>query len=103
MAVKCIQKTSKSKRKNVRCTGCIFYKKTKVFGTYKYQGVWNSLDHIFLSDAVLQKVKNCFIYDAAWLLEEDAQGGYKPFRTYLGPKYHEGVSDHLPIVLQLRL
>ena len=79
------------------------YKKTKVFGTYKYQGVWNSLDHIFLSDAVLQKVKNCFIYDAAWLLEEDAQGGYKPFRTYLGPKYHEGVSDHLPIVLQLRL
>lgn len=79
------------------------YKKTKVFGTYKYQGVWNSLDHIFLSDAVSQNVTNCFIYDAAWLLEEDAQGGYKPFRTYLGPKYHEGVSDHLPIVLQLRL
>ena len=79
------------------------YKKTKVFGTYKYQGVWNSLDHIFLSDAVSQHVTNCFIYDAAWLLEEDAQGGYKPFRTYLGPKYHEGVSDHLPIVLQLRL
>ena len=79
------------------------YKKTKVLGTYKYQGVWNSLDHIFLSDVAQQQVERCFIYDAAWLLEEDNQGGYKPFRTYLGPKYHEGISDHLPIVLQLKL
>lgn len=79
------------------------YTKTKVSGTYKYQGTWNSLDHIFLSDVVQQQVERCFIYDAAWLLEEDNQGGYKPFRTYLGPKYHEGISDHLPIVLQLKL
>ena len=79
------------------------YEKTKVSGTYKYQGAWNSLDHIFLSFAAQQQVERCFIYDAAWLLEEDNQGGYKPFRTYLGPKYHEGISDHLPIVLQLKL
>ena len=79
------------------------YEKTGVSGTYKYQGAWNSLDHIFLSTVVQQQVERCFIYDAAWLLEEDNQGGYKPFRTYLGPKYHDGVSDHLPIVLQLKL
>ena len=79
------------------------YEKTGVSGTYKYQGAWNSLDHIFLSTGVQQQVERCFIYDAAWLLEEDNQGGYKPFRTYLGPKYHDGVSDHLPIVLQLKL
>ena len=79
------------------------YEKTKVSGTYKYQGAWNSLDHIFLSTAAQQQVERCFIYDAAWLLEEDNQGGYKPFRTYLGPKYHGGISDHLPIVLQLKL
>ncbi len=79
------------------------YEKTGVSGTYKYQGAWNSLDHIFLSTAAQQQVERCFIYDAAWLLEEDNQGGYKPFRTYLGPKYHDGVSDHLPIVLQLKL
>lgn len=77
------------------------YERTGVSGTYKYQGAWNSLDHIFLSTAAQQQVERCFIYDAAWLLEEDNQGGYKPFRTYLGPKYHDGVSDHLPIVLQL--
>lgn len=79
------------------------YERTGVSGTYKYQGAWNSLDHIFLSTGVQQQVERCFIYDAAWLLEEDNQGGYKPFRTYLGPKYHDGVSDHLPIVLQLKL
>lgn len=79
------------------------YDQTKVKGTYKYQGRWNSLDHIFLSDRVMGQVRGCFIYDAQWLLEEDAQGGYKPFRTYLGPIYHKGVSDHLPIVLQLEL
>ena len=79
------------------------YEKTRVSGTYKYQGVWNSLDHIFLSSAAQQQVERCFIYDAAWLLEEDNQGGYKPFRTYLGPKYHDGVSDHLPIVLQVKM
>ena len=79
------------------------YERTGVSGTYKYQGAWNSLDHIFLSTGAQQQVERCFIYDAAWLLEEDNQGGYKPFRTYLGPKYHDGVSDHLPIVLQLKL
>ena len=79
------------------------YDQTKVKGTYKYQGRWNSLDHIFLSDRVMGQVRGCFIYDAHWLLEEDTQGGYKPFRTYLGPIYHKGVSDHLPIVLQLEL
>ena len=79
------------------------YEKTGVSGTYKYQGAWNSLDHIFLSTGAQQQVERCFIYDAAWLLEEDNQGGYKPFRTYLGPRYHDGVSDHLPIVLQLKL
>ena len=79
------------------------YKETKVSGTYKYQGAWNSLDHIFISDNSKKYVEKCFIYDAKWLLEEDLQGGYKPFRTYLGPRYHHGISDHLPIVLQLKL
>lgn len=79
------------------------YTRTKVSGTYKYQGAWNSLDHIFLSTATQQQVEGCFIYDAAWLLEEDNQGGFKPFRTYFGPRYHGGISDHLPIVLQLKV
>jgi exonuclease III len=79
------------------------YDHTGVKGTYKYQGRWDSLDHIFVTDKVMGQVRRCFIYDALWLLEEDSKGGYKPFRTYLGPLYHKGVSDHLPIVMEIRV
>jgi len=81
----------------------LYFEHTKVLGTYKYQGRWDSLDHIFVSDKLQNHVKKCFIYDAKWLLEEDSQGGYKPFRTFRGQIYHKGVSDHLPIVMQLDL
>lgn len=34
-----------------------------------------------------------------FLLEEDKKyGGVKPHRTFLGPVYVGGISDHLPIV-----
>lgn len=73
-------------------------------GTYKYQGWWNSLDHIFLSQSLSGKQSSCFILDNQWMLEEDPTwGGYKPKRTYTGNYYHKGVSDHLPIVLHLTL
>ena len=42
------------------------------------------------------------IFDAGFLLEEDEKYyGKKPFRTYLGPRYHGGFSDHLPVYLDL--
>jgi hypothetical protein len=41
----------------------------------------------------------CHINDAPFLLEEDKKyGGMKPRRTYLGPRYLGGFSDHLPLV-----
>ena len=76
---------------------------TDVTGTYKYGGEWNSLDHIFLSRQLNDRVKNCYILDNEWMLEKDSQGGYKPFRTFRGPLYNKGVSDHLPLVLHLEL
>ena len=79
------------------------YKKSGVYGTYKYQGDWDSLDHIFLTESLSSKLMECFILDNWWMLEEDAQGGYKPFRTYLGTFYHRGVSDHLPLIMKIRL
>ena len=41
---------------------------------------------------------------ADFLLETDATHmGYKPYRTYLGPRYIGGYSDHLPIFLRLQV
>lgn len=72
-------------------------------GTYRYQGEWGSLDHILVSDAMRANVEACYIHDAAFLLEPDEKyGGVKPRRNYLGPRYLNGFSDHLPLVALLR-
>lgn len=71
-------------------------------GTYRYQGEWESLDHILVSDALAGKVRACRIADLPFLLEEDAiYGGVKPRRNYNGMRYNRGFSDHLPLVLEL--
>lgn len=39
--------------------------------------------------------------DLPFLMEEDERyGGYHPKRTYLGPRYLGGYSDHLPLVFR---
>lgn len=68
-------------------------------GTYRYRGEWRSLDHILCSPALARRVRECFIGDRPFLLEEEPKyGGYRPRRTYQGPKYQPGYSDHLPLV-----
>lgn len=68
-------------------------------GTYRYHGEWRSLDHILYSPRSAALKIACEIGDLPFLLEDDEKyGGKKPFRTYLGPKYLGGYSDHLPLV-----
>ena len=69
-------------------------------GTYRYQGEWGSLDHIFVSQKICEKGVSCHIFDAPFLMEdEEKYGGKRPWRTYQGPKYLGGFSDHLPLVV----
>ena len=68
-------------------------------GTYKYQGIWSSIDHILISGALKKDFTRCFINDQKFLIEtDDRYNGTKPFRTYQGYKYLGGFSDHLPLV-----
>lgn len=68
-------------------------------GTYRWHGRWGSLDHIFVNEPMARAVVSCHINDAPFLLEEEIKyGGMKPRRTYLGPRYLGGFSDHLPLV-----
>ena len=72
-------------------------------GTYRYQGVWQSIDHVFVSPVLLDHVEQAYINDLPFLLEEDKKyGGAKPLRTYNGMRYQKGFSDHLPLVVRLR-
>lgn len=67
-------------------------------GTYKYQGAWSTIDHILTYTTSLTP-QHSQILNLPFLIEPDpTNGGDKPRRTYLGPIYQGGISDHLPIV-----
>ena len=68
-------------------------------GTLRYHGRWERIDHFFLSPAVPGMMQ---IFASGFLLEPDAAYlGDKPRRTSIGPRYHGGLSDHLPILLKM--
>lgn len=70
--------------------------------TYRWHGEWRSLDQILLSESMQHQENACRIGDLPFLLEDDEKyGGKKPYRTYLGPKYLGGYSDHLPLVARI--
>lgn len=71
-------------------------------GTHKYQGVWSCLDQFYISNSLVP-IAQVDIFSPDWLLEEDEKYlDYKPKRTYIGYRYHDGYSDHLPIVLKIK-
>lgn len=67
-------------------------------GTYYFRKQWSYLDHIFVSASMLPMIKDMIkVADFAFLLTDDGT----PKRTYQGPIYKGGISDHLPIWLDL--
>lgn len=73
-------------------------------GTYRFQGDWQSIDHVLVSDALTPCVESVYIHDPLFLLEEEKlYGGHRPRRTYNGMRYQPGFSDHLPLVVRFCL
>ena len=78
-------------------------------GTNKYQHEWHVLDQFIINKKLMTStnpLQTNFelikIFAPDWLLEPEKDGfGKKPYRTYLGFKYHGGYSDHLPIYLDI--
>lgn len=69
----------------------------KLNGTIKYKGKWQVFDQFICSKNFSYGLT---VYKPTFLLEEDkTYGGEKPFRTYYGPFFNGGFSDHLPIKL----
>jgi hypothetical protein len=82
---------------------------TNPIKTIKSQYTWEVFDQWIVSDFFLEKTV-CYefseaeIFVAGFLLEPDTKfGGVKPKRTYIGFKYQEGFSDHLPVLLRFHL
>lgn len=80
-------------------------------GSHRYRANWGILDHIIVSGALLipnnllfTNVQASLIFKAPFLLEKDDNYlGQKPFRTFIGYKYNDGYSDHLPVLLDLNM
>ena len=70
-------------------------------GTIKFNSNWEKIDGYFCFGQM--EVRES-VFDAGYLMEKDKKwGGLKPRRTFVGPRYNAGISDHLPIVLKVYL
>lgn len=66
-------------------------------GTIKYNGAWEKIDGHFATGFTKETER---VFDNECLSEPDKSfGGTKPRRTFIGPRYNGGVSDHFPIVV----
>lgn len=70
-------------------------------GTIRFEGKWDLIDMFLVAgkdtgDLQMETVR------IPWLISKDNKhSGWKPLRTYSGPRYLGGVSDHLPVLLRL--
>ena len=78
-------------------------------GTLKYQDSWMVFDQIIVTRSLLESsTLHCdpkdahIVHDDMLLTDDPTYHGKKLNRTYVGPKYYGGFSDHLPVVLLLR-
>lgn len=79
-------------------------------GTLKHEQQWQIFDQIIVSDFLLNASDNlkydigsARIFAAPYLLTDDERYlGEKTFRTFIGPSYIGGFSDHLPIYIDLK-
>jgi len=76
-------------------------------GTYFYNGNWNMLDNLIVSETVL-KGKGVLVEGAKGnifsnerMLFTNKKGDKTPNRSYVGNKYVGGVSDHFPVYFKM--
>ena len=70
-------------------------------GTIRYKGKWELID-FFLSRGL--DTSRMEILQIPFLMTYDrSYPGYKPLRTYSGPRYIGGVSDHCPVTISIVL
>lgn len=68
-------------------------------GSIRFRGNWQLIDNFLVSADIAGKMK-MEVLRPPFIMERDRQfPGEKPRRTYVGPRYNGGVSDHLPVRL----
>ncbi len=78
-------------------------------GSYSYRGNWNLLDNIIISNNLLSNEEGFAvsstsgnIFSAEWITFTNKGGQKSPNKTYGGPNYYGGYSDHYPVYIILK-
>lgn len=78
-------------------------------GSHKFDGEWSLIDQMFITKSyldgiepdALESVNGFTTVKLPYLtIEDETNFGVKPSRTYQGPRYLGGYSDHLPVVFR---
>jgi endonuclease/exonuclease/phosphatase family metal-dependent hydrolase len=85
--------------------------KGEVKGSYKFRGSWQLIDHLIVSDTLLNpdapfhcSRSAASVFQAPFLFQSDkTYGGRQPFRTGSFTTNAEGYSDHLPVTARFTL
>jgi endonuclease/exonuclease/phosphatase family metal-dependent hydrolase len=83
----------------------------KFHGTYRYMGRWEMIDQVIVSKRLLDSKKGVYmepellhVFRPDFLMKKDSKyPGQSPFSTYTGYRYQGGFSDHLPVILDLKI
>ena len=67
----------------------------------KYDGKWDLIDHFYVSPGLAAHARMRILRIPFLLARDTAHSGEKPLRTYSGPRHIGGVSDHLPVLLDV--
>jgi endonuclease/exonuclease/phosphatase family metal-dependent hydrolase len=71
-------------------------------GSYRYRGSWSRIDLILLvGSARGYRLRGSILNISPLLTSDESYGGIKPFRSYEGYSYAGGMSDHLPLLLDI--
>jgi hypothetical protein len=77
-------------------------------GTLTYESKWNLFDQIIITKNFLEPefdkhhFKHAAVFNKEWLKTFRGKLKGSPFRTYIGPWYKGGFSDHFPVYLYLK-
>ena len=80
-------------------------------GTYRYMGIWEMIDQVIVSKKLLSCNTGLYtlpdqaiVFRPDFLLAKDPKyPGFTPYSTYRGYRYQGGFSDHLPVLLNLKV
>ena len=71
-------------------------------GSIRYKGQWQLIDNFLVSPQVEEKMQMEVLMPPFLLVKDKEFPGVKPLRTYSGPRWLGGVSDHLPVRLNYK-